>query len=126
MLFRSVLTIAWAGRQPTLPRAAVNFVGGWMGAGCSTASTINQTLFKRGGAFTQPTIWLYGEGDSFYPLSHSRENFAAFQAAGGKGTFNAYTPANSMNGHFINSVPALWGNTMEAYLAERGLPSKAN
>jgi len=29
-----------------------------------------------------------------------------------------------MNGHFINSVPTLWTSTMEAYLAERGLPSK--
>jgi dienelactone hydrolase len=121
-----VLTIAWSGGHPTEPRAAINFVGGWMGTGCSTASTINQNLFVRGAAFAQPTIWLYGDKDAYYPLSHSRQNFAAFEAAGGKGTFNEYVPPGTMNGHFISSVPALWTATLETYLAERGLPAKAN
>lgn len=119
-----ILTIAWTGRQPAVARAAINFVGGWMGTSCSTASAINQTLFKRGAAFGQPSIWLYGNNDSFYPLSHSRANFAAFQAAGGKGAFHEYVPAAGMNGHFINAAPNLWGTTLEAYLAERGLASR--
>ena len=79
-----------------------------------------------GAAFGQPTIWLYGESDPFYPLSHSRSNFAAFQAAGGKGTFHEYTPPAGVNGHGISAVPALWSSTLEAYLEERGLPAKAN
>ena len=29
-----ILTIAWTGRQPQQPRAAINFVGGWLGTGC--------------------------------------------------------------------------------------------
>ena len=66
-----ILAIAWSGRQPGVPRAAVNFVGGWMGAGCSSASAINQNLFNRGAAYGQPTIWLYGDKDPFYPLSHT-------------------------------------------------------
>lgn len=120
-----ILAIAWSGRQPTVPKAAINFVGGWMGAGCSSASTINQNLFNRGAAYGQPTIWLYGDKDPFYPLSHSRANFAVFQAAGGKGAFHEYEPPAGLNGHQISSAPALWTGVVDAYLAARGLPVKA-
>ena len=120
-----ILTIAWAGKHPEV-KAAINFVGGWMGTGCSTATTINQTLFKRGASFGQPTIWLYGDRDPYYPLSHSRSNFAAFEAAGGKGSFNEYTPPQGASGHGISFVPSLWSSRMEAYLTERGLPAKTN
>lgn len=122
-----ILSIAWTGKPVARPQAAINFVGGWMGAGCSTASTINQSLFKRGAAFPLPSIWLYGDNDSFYPLSHSRANFAAFQQAGGQGTFLEYRPPEGMtNGHYISSAPSLWTPALEAYLAERGLPAKPN
>jgi dienelactone hydrolase len=121
----AILAIAWSGRQPTVPRAAINFVGGWMGAACSSASAINQNLFNRGAAFGQPTIWLYGDKDPFYPLSHSRANFAAFQAAGGKGAFHEYEPPTGLNGHQISSAPSLWTGVLESYLDARGLPAKA-
>ena len=118
-----VLTIAWSGRQPAVPQAAINFVGGWMGTGCSTASTINQNLFVRGAAYGKPMIWLYGDEDRFYPLSHSRSNFAAYQAAGGKGTFNEYKPPQGTTGHGISGVPALWTVALDGYLKSRGLPA---
>jgi predicted peptidase len=120
-----ILAIAWSGRQPTVPRAAINFVGGWMGTGCSSASAINQNLFNRGAAYGQPTIWLYGDKDPFYPLSHSRANFTAYQKAGGKGAFHEYEPPAGLNGHQISSAPALWTGVVETYLATQGLPAKA-
>ena len=120
------LTIAWSGRHPDLPRAAINFVGGWLGTGCPTATAVNRSLLNRGVGYRQPSIWLYGEGDPFYPLAHTRANFAAFEAAGGKGSFHEYTPPPGVSGHGIASVPALWSATMETYLAERGLPATAS
>lgn len=119
-----ILAIAWSGRQPTAPRAAINFVGGWMGGRCWSASGINQNLFNRGAAYGQPSIWLYGNKDPFYSLAHSRGNFAAFEMAGGKGTFHEYEPPEGLNGHQISSVPALWTGVLEAYLSARGLPAK--
>jgi predicted esterase len=107
-----------------LPRAVVNFVGGWLGTGCPTATAVNQNLFNRGITFGQPTIWLYGEKDPFCPLSHSQANFAAFQAAGGKAAFHDYVPPEGLNGHQIGAAPQLWGATLEAYLADRGLPTQ--
>jgi dienelactone hydrolase len=76
-----ILAIAWTGRQPTVARAAINFVGGWMGEACSSATSINQNLLKRGMTFPLPSVWLYGDNDPFYRLVHSRANFAAFKAA---------------------------------------------
>lgn len=118
-----ILTIAWTGRQPAIARASINFVGGWMGSSCSSASAINQTIFRRGVPFGQSSIWFYGDNDPFYPLSHSRSNFADFLKAGGKGEFHDYVPISG-NGHVINNTPGLWTAALEAYLAARGLPSR--
>jgi hypothetical protein len=86
---------------------------------------VNQELFKRGATFGRPSIWLYGGKDPFYELEHSRGNFAAFQAAGGKGAFHAYPPPEGLTGHQIGSAPSLWSATLEAYLADQGLPARA-
>jgi dienelactone hydrolase len=119
-----VLAVAWSGRQPNVPRALVNFVGGWLGTGCWSASEVNQTLFKKGVPYERQTVWLYGDKDPFYPLGHSRENFAAFKTAGGRGSFHDFAPPEGFNGHQIGAVPTLWTATLEAYLASQGLPAK--
>jgi dienelactone hydrolase len=116
-----VLTVAWAGRHPEMPRAAINFVGGWMAESCPTAKQINAPLFRKGGGFPQPMLWLYGDRDPYYSLAYSRTNFAAFQEAGGKGTFNEFAPPAGVIGHFIAGYPALWGDKVASYLTERGL-----
>lgn len=120
-----ILSVAWSGQHPEV-RAVVNFVGGWIdGRICRHASAINQSLLERGVAWGQPSLWLYGDNDLFYPLEHTRANFAAFQAAGGKGVWHDYKPpGEGLSGHQIGMVPELWTADMGAYLAERGLPSK--
>jgi dienelactone hydrolase len=117
-----VLSVAWSGQRPTLPSALINFVGGWLGTGCPTATSINQGLLKRGVGYPKPSLWLYGERDPFYPLEHSRANFEAFLAAGGKATFHEFPPPSDGNGHRIGADPALWGAVVEAYLVQQGLP----
>ena len=118
-----VLAIAWSGRNPGVPRAAINFVGGWRGSGCANASIINLNLFNRGAAFGRPTVWLYGDKDPYYPLWHSRSNFAAYQQAGGRGAFHDYAPPAGLNGHQISSAPSLWAAAVSAYLTASGLPT---
>jgi pimeloyl-ACP methyl ester carboxylesterase len=71
-------SIAYAGMHPREVTGVINFAGGWVGEGCPDASEINGTLFKRGGMFPYPTLWLYGNHDPYYGLDHSRANFAAF------------------------------------------------
>ena len=85
------------------------------------ASAANQALFARGGRYGGDTLWLYGDGDTFYSLDHSRANFAAFQAGRGKGTFHEFP--KSAGGHGIQASPQNWAVIVESYLKRQGLPS---
>jgi dienelactone hydrolase len=117
-----ILSVAYAGQHPAQVKGVVNFVGGWMGAGCDRATGINRTLFTRRARYPGETLWLYGDDDSFYPLSHSRETFAAFEAAGGRGSFHELPPG--AGGHYIWRQPSGWVPLVEAYLKRQGLPSE--
>jgi len=118
-----ILSVAYAGQHPEQIKGVINFVGGWLGYGCKTVSTVNQEIFKRGARYPSDTIWLYGDWDQFYPLFHSRENFAAFQAAGGKGVFHDFTPPPGFGGHGIAARPEVWASVVDAYLKRQGLAS---
>ena len=118
-----ILSVAYAGQRPELFKGVINFVGGWYGSPdrCGMASEINQDIFKRGVAYPGPTLWLYGDGDTFYPLAHSRSNFEAFTSAGGKGSFHEYAKPDGLNGHFIHVRPQIWGDEVDRYLQAQGL-----
>jgi dienelactone hydrolase len=117
-----ILSVAYAGLHPEGPRGVINFVGGWSGAfRCNT--DVNQTLFRRGGAYRGETLWLYGEADPYYSIAHSQRNFTAFQSAGGKGTFLEFFPPSGADGHQIIFHPALWQGAVDSYLARLGLPA---
>jgi pimeloyl-ACP methyl ester carboxylesterase len=111
-----ILSVAYAGQHPEQVKGVINFVGGWLGYGCATVSEVNQTLFKRGARYPGKSIWLYGDWDALYPLFHSRENFAAFQAAGGKGVFHEFRPPPGFSGHGIVARPDVWASVLDAYL----------
>jgi pimeloyl-ACP methyl ester carboxylesterase len=110
-----ILSVAYAGMHPDQIFGVINFVGGWLGTGCDTASRLNGTLFERGARFDRPTLWLYGHHDSFYDIEHSRNNFALFRSAGGRGTFMELDVPGG-NGHFVLSAPELWKRPVAEYL----------
>ena len=111
------LSIAYAGQHPDDVLGVVNFVGGWIGTGCPSATDINGTMFRRGGSFPGPTIWLYGRDDVFYSVDHSRSNFDAFERAGGKGEFFEFDVPGTRNGHALNGYPELWARYVEKFMA---------
>jgi dienelactone hydrolase len=117
-----ILSVAYAGQRLDGLKGVINFVGGWSG-GLRCNPNVNETLFRRGGAFRGETLWLYGEGDSFYTIAHSRRNFSAFQGAGGAGAFLEYMPPSGVDGHQIVFHPALWTSAVESYLTRLGLPA---
>ena len=116
-----VLSIAYAGMHPEQVLGVLNFVGGWLGEGCSTAGEVNGALFQRGGKFGRPTLWLYGHHDSFYSINHSRSNFDAFKKAGGEGEFFEYAVPGGI-GHALVGYPNLWSGDLERYLTAIGAP----
>jgi dienelactone hydrolase len=110
-----VLSIAYAGQHPEQVAGVINFVGGWLGENCPTATAVNHALFERGAPFKRPTIWLYGQNDVFYSIPHSRDNFAAFEKAGGKGKFVEFD-LPSGQGHGVIRQTNLWSGPIESYL----------
>ena len=112
-----IISIAFLPRRPDVYLGAINFVGGWIGEGCGDFRDINRSLFVRGAVYPDTTLWIYGENDSFYSLSHSRSNFDAYSAAGGIGEFHAFTRAEGLNGHFVLNDPHLWQGAIDDYLS---------
>ena len=110
-----ILSVAYSGMHPDQIFGVVNFVGGWLGTGCDTASRLNGTLFERGARFDRPTLWLYGDQDPFYDIQHSRNNFMLFQSAGGQGAFLKFNVPGGY-GHFVLSAPELWEGPVAEYL----------
>lgn len=119
-----VLSIAYAGRHPDQVFGVVNFVGGWLGEARFSASTVNRSLFERGASYARPTLWLYGRHDRFYSVAHSRDNFAAFEKAGGRGQFLEFDlPAGQ--GHSVYLHPDLWSAPIDSYLSSLAAAGKS-
>lgn len=111
-----ILSVAHTAQRPDVYLAAINFVGGWISEGCGDYRSINRTLFVDGAAFPGPSLWLYGENDTFYSLPYSRTNFDAFSFAGGLGTMVELTRSPGLNGHFIINDLELWEPALDEFL----------
>jgi len=109
------LSVACAGMHPEQTLGVINFVGGWFSEKYAGAELVNQTLFERGARYDQPTIWLYGQGDIYYSIDHSRKNFAAFEKAGGQGKFIEFDVPSDV-GHNVIHYPDLWAGPIGDYL----------
>ncbi|MEJ8846249.1 alpha/beta hydrolase family protein [Variovorax rhizosphaerae] len=117
-----VLSVAYAGMHPERFAGVINFVGGWMGDGCLQVDAINAPAFERGARFRKPELWLYGENDPFYKMAHSRKNYDAFTAAGGRADFVAIDPGIGQGGHGIHARPELWRDAVNQYLGAIARP----
>lgn len=116
-----LLALAHAAQQPARYRAVVNFVGGWLGEGCADAVSLNRGAAQASAA-APPSLWLYGENDPFYSAAHSRANYDAFVAAGGRGDWHLLRRSDpAASGHQIHTEPALWTALLDAHL-RRQLP----
>jgi dienelactone hydrolase len=111
-----ILAIAHTARRPEVYLGAINFVGGWLGEGCGDFAIVNRTLFEQGAGFAGPSIWLYANNDTFYSLTHSQANFTAYTNAGGLGSFEIFTRAAGLNGHFLHNDAALWSADLGAWI----------
>jgi|SRR3954447_463900 pimeloyl-ACP methyl ester carboxylesterase len=76
-----------------------------------------RALFRRGAAFTGPTLWLYGRDDPYYPITHSQANFETFAGAGGKGEFLLFDVPGG-NGHTLDRYPELWSVAVDEFMTK--------
>jgi hypothetical protein len=59
----------------------------------------------------------------FYSIEHSRDNFAAFERAGGRGTFLDFEMPLGQ-GHNVIGNPDLWSGPVATYLDARAAREK--
>lgn len=111
-----ILSVVYAGERPDAVVGVVNFVGGWVSDRCADAANVNASTFRRGARFVRPMLFLYGDGDPFYALAHSRQNFDAYVAAGGTGRFESFAVPGQGTGHALIAHPDLWSEHLARYL----------
>jgi len=103
--------LALASRNPQKVRAVINFAGGRGGHADDRPdhNCVPTHLIRAAGAFGHtarvPTLWLYGENDTFFAPDLSEPMFAAFRKAGGKGEFHLLAKFGP-EGHAAISSPA--------------------
>lgn len=108
-------------------RGLVNFAGGLRQESCSGWEG---TLARAGGAYGRatrvPSIWFYGDNDSYFAPHTFRPLFENYVAAGGKAELVAFGPfgsdAHAMFGS--RSGEAIWQPRVEAFMRSIELPTE--
>ena len=117
--------------QPAVPgvRAVVNFAGGNKSPDClGWENNMRNAFGEWGKTATYPTLWFYGENDSFFPPPVYRPAHTAYVAHGAKadlvefGVFAA-GDAHAMIGQ-SQGVP-IWLPRIRTFFRSLGLPSEA-
>lgn len=99
-------------------KGVINFVGGWVGEGCSRVSGIdsNSNDFREAGELTSlPMLWLYAEGDSYYSPNAITGYLNAFRRAGGRTEFKIFSDIPG-DGHRLASFVTKWKKDVNDYL----------
>jgi dienelactone hydrolase len=124
--FGGVAAIAAAAAQLPGVTGVVNIAGGDGGDSLHRPDEpcrpdqLQATFAAYGAAARLPTLWLYSANDRLWGTRYPREWFAAFAAAGGRGSFMPL-PADRNNGHYIFSRnAAAWHPAFEAFAAALG------
>lgn len=110
-----LLALLHAAQRRARYLGVVNFVGGWLGEGCTDAVSVNRGAFVASAA-APPSLWIYAENDPFYSSAHSRANYEAFAAAGGVGQWNLLRRLDpAASGHLIHADARLWGPLFDVF-----------
>lgn len=118
-------TLAFGARNYPGVKGLVNFAGGLRNDACSGW----QNTLARGAAeyakTTQvPSLWFYGENDSFFNLLTYRAMYAQYLAAGGRASLIAFgnfgTDAHAMFG--ARAGTGIWQPELDKFLASIDMP----
>ncbi|WP_051534437.1 dienelactone hydrolase family protein [Deefgea rivuli] len=76
--FGGLGTMALASDAPDGVKLLLNFAGGLKYEGCQWESTLKYTFEKLGENAKTPSLWFYGENDSFFPPELSKQLYSNF------------------------------------------------
>ncbi|MEE2977915.1 MAG: prolyl oligopeptidase family serine peptidase [Pseudomonadota bacterium] len=114
-------TIAYPG-----VRGLVNFAGGLRNDTCvDWEDNLVRAFETYGRQARYPSLWFYGDNDSYWPKPMPDRMFAAYTAAGGKGRLVDFGNFKSdSHGMFASHAGLrIWLPQVDAFLRELGLPA---
>jgi dienelactone hydrolase len=118
------LSVAYAasGEKRSILVGVVSFAGGWVAQAEDNCPTdFNHISFAEfGGRTSVPSLWLYGENDTFYSSESIRGYAEAFRATSDLLRFQVVAEVPE-NGHWLADHPVLWAPIVDSYLQSIGL-----
>lgn len=105
----------------------INFAGGVRYADdCDWEKNLREAFKSYGQKSQAPSVWFYGENDSYFPPRVIKPAFQAFEDAGGKGEMVAYGPfGKDAHAMFANvDGVEVWLDKVLQTMKHRGLPIK--
>jgi dienelactone hydrolase len=109
-------------------RGILNFAGGYRYTGqfCTWERSLVSAFSSFGKGAKIPSLWFYGDNDSYWGKDLPKEMYEAFTAAGGKAELVSYGvfEAGDAHGMFSSSRGLnIWWPPTEAFLKQIGLPT---
>jgi dienelactone hydrolase len=120
--------MAAANRQLPGVRGILNFAGGYSlhSQTCGWENALVDAFADHGKGATTPSVWFYGDNDSYWGKQLPHRMFDAFTAAGGKAEMVSYGEFAGGDAHAMFSSalgPAIWWPKTEQFLKSIGLPT---
>ncbi len=119
-------TLAFGGLKYPGVKGLVNFAGGLRQDGCAGwESTLARAAGSYGEATRIPSLWFYGDNDSYFSVSTYSAMFKRYTASGGPARLVAFGVFGN-DAHAMFGSPdglRIWQPEMTAFLTEIGLPS---
>jgi dienelactone hydrolase len=106
-------------------RGILNFAGGLRLSSCFDWQDNLVSAFRAfGGASRYPSLWFYGDNDSYFEIALAKRMYEAYTASGGKAQLVAYGPfkADSHRTFGDRDGFTLWWPEAERFLQSLGLP----
>lgn len=125
--YGGLATMAFGTRQFPGVRGLINFAGGLRidGDYCDWRSALVTAFSSYGSRTSLPSLWFYGENDSYFDPSLAQRLQSAYQSAGGTSQLIAFGRFKSDAHSLVSSRDgiAVWWPDTERFLRRIGLPS---
>jgi len=115
-----LLSVIYAERHPEKVAGVINFSGGWWPPPTRIAETTAQLLAHGGQIGGSPMLWIYADGDPYYPLPQVEHDYAAFRAQGGNARLVLVAGGSYANHVF--SWAGKWQQAAEDFLLNQDRP----
>lgn len=125
--YGGLATLAFGTRRYPGVRGLINFAGGLRidGAGCDWKTSLVKAAGHYGAKSSLPSLWFYGENDSYFDHPLAQQMQAAYQAGGGSVQLVAYGQFKNDAHGMVGSRDgvAIWLPETTRFLKSIGMPA---